>query len=698
MRRMSMIVILLLLAASGLYGQTAPDVLKMVLDSVGFSRDDLGYAPKGYWSRFPLDIPYKLTSFDDLLAEPLQLYDYSKTMANAAEIYLSPSYLDSNSDALYKLTYALGVDRKLGGFRSYSANLNEVDDSADCFFQGVADLYKDWRKYGQERLDEYLRAAREMDDRLDSSPNIKRILAKLLININDIKRWETISFDFMIPEFDIAAVVPDKIDSLLDGTNYYGVDYLADGMDYWSLHYAALKSAALVELTADSLLYYLNNEDLPEFSINTPYGKIDIINNDGDSTICVHSNLLTIDIGSNTTYTEACCASSPRFTIDLGGDDKYISENNCSVGAGLTGVDIVYDASGNDQYIGKSFAQGAGIFGVGILYDRQGDDIYSAELMAQGAGYFGIGMLIDAAGDDSFYVYGCGQGFGGHGGGIGVLVDYDGDDKYVGEPSPEVYDIADYHSEYKINANFVQGVGYGRRADLSDGHSYAGGVGAIIDISGNDHYLSGNWSLGTGYWFATGIAYDGSGDDIYESCYFTQGSGAHFCNGILIDEGGNDRHELYETAGAALGFGWDFTNAFLINIGGDDSYKANMISIGCAEVRSNAFLIDIGGNDLYRVKSGALALGAVDYRDYYSKPAKLYTYFTDAKSIGGFIDIGGQDAYTSFTDSTEIEHPSAGNNKCWFKPEKSDSTYGANNYGVGLDIEEGVIPEIERWK
>jgi hypothetical protein len=261
-----------------------------------------------------------------------------------------------------------------------------------------------------------------------------------------------------------------------------------------------------------------------------------------------------------------------------------------------------------------------------------------------------------------------------------------------------VYDLADYHSEHKINGNFVQGVGYGRRADLTDGHSYAGGVGAIIDISGNDHYLSGNWSLGTGYWFATGIAYDGAGDDIYESCYFTQGSGAHFCNGILIDEGGNDKHELYETAGAALGFGWDFTNAFLINMGGDDSYKANMISIGCAEVRSNAFLIDIGGDDTYRLKDGALGLGAVDFRDIYTKPSQLHTYFYEARSFGGFIDIGGQDKYLSFTDSTETDHQSAENNTIWFKPERADSTYGFDNYGVGLDIEEGMIPEFEKWK
>ena len=67
----------------------------------------------------------------------------------------------------------------------------------------------------------------------------------------------------------------------------------------------------------------------------------------------------------------------------------------------------------------------------------------------------------------------------------------------------------------------------------------------------------------------------------------------------LIDEGGNDRHELWETAGAALAFGWDVVNAFLIDRGdGNDRYEAKIISMGCAEVRSNAFFLDEGFGSL----------------------------------------------------------------------------------------------------
>ncbi|PKK83100.1 MAG: hypothetical protein CVT49_10325 [candidate division Zixibacteria bacterium HGW-Zixibacteria-1] len=712
------------------------DILQLVLDSAGFSRADLGYQPKGYWSRFPLDIPYRLTSFDDLFAEPLKLYDYSKTMAAAVEKYMDSTFLDTSSLALYYLTYSLGVDRKLGGFRNYSPNLMKITDSAHPISEAIDSLlaYEQidsiFSPYDQSVLDrmdprsstlqesEILQLgilhdrekAVEEARRLDSalSVNSRLIIGKFILNLADIIKWRNLALRNCSPEkmqriYDIN----DLAITQSDGNVYYPeIDDIAKQIDYASLHYAALKAAAITQETADSLKHYYGLEKFEDFEIPTAYGDIIFCTDSGKPAYCGNGRniLAAVNFDGNTEYNRSCGVTKNFYNpvsihIDLGGDDKYIAPDSMSdQGSGILGIGILYDASGNDTYIGKNHAQGSGLLGVGILFDMEGNDKYKAELSGQGCGYFGIGLCFDVAGIDSFYIYGSGQGYGGVGGGIGVLADYSGDDFYEGEPSPEVFDLSDYHSEMKINGNSVQGVGSGRRGDITDGHSWAGGMGAIIDLSGNDHYLSGNWSLGCGYWFATGIAYDGTGDDIYESCYFTQGSGAHFCNGILIDEGGNDKHELYETAGAALGFGWDYTNAFLINIGGNDSYLAKMISIGCAEIRSNAFLIDIGGDDTYRLKENALGLGAVDFQKYYAKPSPLVTYYSDSKSIGGFIDIGGKDKYYSFTDSTETIHPTAADNKFWYIPARADSTFGHNNYGIGVDIETGLIPELERWK
>jgi hypothetical protein len=693
-------------------GQDRFDVVQVVLDSVGLTRNDIGYRPKGYWNRFPLDIPYRLTSFDDLFAEPLKLYDYSKTMAAAAEKYLEADFRKNSSLSLYYLTYSLGIDRKLGGFRDFSANLIPVADSVplENAFRSIFDLAYEESLYPSfadrgvswSEVEDIIRGySNKMPDRTE------KVLARLVLNVGDIIRWRNHAFRNCNPN--IMERIFD-IDSLPltqpDGMKYHPeMDDIARCIDYPSLHCAALKAAAIVEETADSLVFFAERIPANLLDLPTPYGRVNFYGSSSPKRASdLYNALLTVDFGTDNTYTGFCGANSNisnpvSLLIDLGGNDSYISpDDSTRQAAGIMGIGVLYDVSGNDVYIGGEYAQGAGLFGVGIHYDETGNDEYKAELSGQGCGYFGVGLCFDADGDDSYYIYGSGQGFGGVGGGVGVLVDYAGDDFYKGEPSPDIFDMADYHSDMKINGNCVQGVGFGRRGDLTDGHSWAGGMGAIIDIRGDDHYLSGNWSLGCAYWFSTGVAYDGKGDDIYESCYFTQGSGAHFCNGILIDEGGNDKHQLFETAGAALGFGWDFANALLINIGGDDSYRANMISLGTAERRSNAFLIDIGGNDTYQLRSGTLGLGAVDYLESYFRPGKLSVYFTDARSLGCFIDIGGNDAYFSFTDSSETIHSRAANGAIWYTPDKTDKTYGADNYGIGIDIDDGIIPEIERWK
>ena len=59
-----LIIMVFLILVSSVFGQGKADVLSDALDSIGFSRSDLGYQPKGYWNRFPGSISYKLKSFD----------------------------------------------------------------------------------------------------------------------------------------------------------------------------------------------------------------------------------------------------------------------------------------------------------------------------------------------------------------------------------------------------------------------------------------------------------------------------------------------------------------------------------------------------------------------------------------------------------------------------------------------------------
>ncbi len=734
MRRVFVTLLLTTALIAGAVSAQTPgeDILGKILSEVGFERSDLGYQPKGYWNRFPLDVPHRLPSFDDLFAEPLKLYDFATIMGNNVETYLDPAYADSSDVGLYKMLYGLGVDIRFGGFRSYSANLKAAPKGDEPLLLAIEQIYAlagkdvEYRTFGNRYG--VSGAAEDVREQIALMPDtVETIVAELLVNLAEAIHWRTLAFrncdrDDMLQGF----AIRDLAQTQGDGQVYYpALDDIAATIDWASLHYAALKTVAAAERAERALLPLVGMiPDDFEMEVATPYGKIaifspvydrdkvpprffssirgrqpDWMSYDATNTLCV------IDFGRKSMWhgtpgATASVLNPVSVMIDLGGDDYYGYEESLyppSAGVGLFGVGVVIDSKGKDRYNGSIYAQGAGLFGVGVLLDRAGNDTYKADESAQGCGYFGIGLCLDGTGDDEFYLYGDGQGYGGVGGGVGVLGSFDGDDKYTAEPMSEVFNRGDYHSENKINANNAQGAGFGRRGDGSDGHAWAGGLGAIIDIKGNDKYYSGNFTLGVGYWFGTGIVVDREGDDHYRSCYFTQASGAHYCNGILIDEGGDDFHELYETAGAGLGFGWDFTNALLINKGGNDRYSAKMISFGLAQIRSNAFLFDIGGNDEYMFAKDAVGFGAATWRADYEKPSNLYGYNSYVKSFGGFVDIGGEDFYYSFEADSRMAHPLAKNNTMWLQPDRADSTFGASNYGVGIDIDSGTVPELFKW-
>lgn len=701
-------IILLAAALAGPSGAQAPDLLTRALDSVGFTRADLGFHPKGYWSRYPFDVPYKVKAFNDLFAEPLRLYDFAVSFGEAARRYCSPARLDSLDDNLYQLVSCLGVERKTGGLRTFGANLVEPPDGENPFLTAVENLYTAAGQRMQhlafnQRVD-WPDLKKELEPKLATvPPQAAAILAGLFDNLRDACLWREIAVR-NIPDGvkDNVFYIRDLAETQDDGMVYYPqIDDAAKAMDWESLWYAGLKASAAAERAAKALSAY--TREIPAdlaLDFRTPYGRI-VINGTNPDTIDGNDCLLIVDFGGDDRYVGAAGATSRpshgvSVLIDLGGDDTYACRDRLvpSCGAGILGVGLLYDAAGNDRYEGKVFSQGAGFFGLGVLFDKTGRDKYTAETSSQGAAYFGIGLAIDGGGDDTYYLYRDGQGMGGVGGGIGVLADYAGDDRYTAEPSSEVVNFGDYHSQFKINANNSQGAGMGRRGDGSDGHSWAGGVGAIVDISGDDVYTSGNFTLGCGYWFGTGICYDGAGDDEYRSVYFTQASGAHFCNGILLDEAGDDTHLLTETAGAAFGFGWDFTNALFIDRGGNDRYEAKIISYGLAQIRSMAFFFEMGGDDSYTYGTGQQGFGGATFREDYAVPNPLAPYFYYAKSAGLFIDASGNDTY-NMKDGDAVTAPDRyRNDAVWFSPAKADSVYGHNNFGIGLDANGGAVPEL----
>jgi hypothetical protein len=553
---------------------------------------------------------------------------------------------------------------------------------------------------------------KELQGQVDKIPNeLQLIVAELMLNIYDAYKWQKTAIRNISAEDALAIFeIKDLAESMGDGQVYYPeIDDVAAALDEHSFHYACMKVAQAAETASKKLKKYIDAKpkglEKIEFEFLSPIGRI-TIGGTGKNEYNENDYAMLIDLGGNDKFAGAIAGVSSlqypiSIAIDVSGNDIYANDNPNlpSQGAAILGAGILIDNEGKDQYSAIKMAQGCGFFGLGILLDVSGEDNYKLETSGQGCGYFGIGMNLDVSGNDIRYLFGDGQGMGGVGG-VGICADFQGNDKYTAEPYESVAHRGDYHSENKINVNAAQGAGMGRRGDGSDGHSWAGGLGALIDIHGNDYFYSGNWSLGCGYWFGTGLVYEGDGDDIYESVYFTQASGAHYCIGAIVDEGGDDIHKLWETAGAGIAFGWDYTVAILLDKGGNDRYEAKIISIGCAQIRSDAFLIDIGGDDYYQLQAGTQGFGAATFLDSYAIPNKISPYDIYAKSFALLLDIGGKDSYNDWDKEkdTITSNEVCRDSKTWLLPSREDKNYGHNNYGVGMDVDSGMVPEAEFFK
>lgn len=696
------------------------DALAEALALVGWSRADLGYRPKGYWNRYPDPnaAAFKLRAFDDLFAEPLMIYDYTRTMANAAGHYLDPAYAMEDEAAralrLYHLTYLLGVDRLIGGFRNYAPNLAPAPAEPEPLVDALAALF-DYggrplasRTFGQGGT--WPPEHSEEAAMLATLPlELQGIMSLAIRHWLEAAHWRDVALRNCDP-VDLQTVfeIRDLGQTQGDGQVFYpAVMDVAEALDWQSLGYAWLKAAAATGILRESAGAWLraNPEAAAQVRLDlaTPAGRI-VINSTDHNLIAGDPITLFLDLGGRDRITASVGGTASlqmpvAIAVSLGGPNYYGHPfAQLTQGAGLLGVGVLWDASGaGSRFEAQCLAQGAGQFGAGLLLVEGGeDDEYHAVHSAQGAGYLGIGLALDQGGADRYHLTGGeGQGFGGIGG-IGVCANRSGDDSYYAEPVAIPGDPrADYHSDFKVNVSNAQGVGSGRRGDGSDGHAWAGGLGAIIDLAGADRYLSGNFSLGTGYWYGIGLVWDGAGHDAYSSVYFTQGSGAHFCIGALIDEGdGNDTHLLRETAGAALGFGWDFTTALFLNAGGDDHYRADRISFGCAQIRSNAFFFDLGGDDRYEYTPGLLGFGAADWRDDYATPHPLSPYMSYAPQLGLFLELGGTDRYVPLGEGSP--GPMA-DGTTWLQPSREDPRFGWQNYGIGIDRESGSLWERTRW-
>ena len=361
---------------------------------------------------------------------------------------------------------------------------------------------------------------------------------------------------------------------------------------------------------------------------------------------------LTLDLGGDDTYTgrQAVPLSHAQpisLVVDLGGNDRYEGGDAVpGLACGFFGAGILIDLDGNDTYRAAESGLGAAWFGTGLLLDGGGDDLYTLDShWGQGAAHAGVGLLVDLAGGDRYTCAYEAQGMGSTYG-AGVLIDVAGNDGYIARDDGNI-------SALYLNQSVAmsQGCGYGRRADLGDGHSLAGGFGVLVDGAGDDLYHATAWSQGCGYWWGVGILEDLGGNDSYRNGKYSLGAAAHFAIGCQVDLAGSDRYNVGNPAATNQYQGHARDGSIGISIDGDgnDEYFLKSHCAGSADLNSIALFWDRRGDDLYRVDYAAPA-APTGWND--TPPMGTTTAYTpfrsfrdDLAAVGLFLDTSGHDQY-----------------------------------------------------
>lgn len=416
---------------------------------------------------------------------------------------------------------------------------------------------------------------------------------------------------------------------------------LAARVDYSALLQAA---ATLAELTDPSwarewgdLLRAAFADSLgADILVNreTPYGRI-LVGGAGGRWYRETDAAFILDLGGDDFYTGNSGGSNGwgiplAVLIDLEGDDAYESTMKSCQGAGCLGVGGLLDLAGDDQYIGIEWCQGTGYFGVGWLHDAAGDDTYRGRTFCQAAGLFGVGLLLDEEGGDRYegdcHVQGVGLARG-----VGALVDLGGDDEYYAKG---LYPTG--YGDAGIFDAWSQGCGMGFRTIAS------GGLGLLSDGGGQDRMEAGNFSQGGGYYYGYGIvAADGHDDDTYIGSRYNQGFSAHQAVGVFLEEGGDDSYTTRQAV--AQGLAWDECVSLFIDHEGDDVYEGGGgFSQGASAHNSFCFFIDRSGGDRYIYGPGQARAGGNDYHGgtsfslFVDEGGRTNTYTSDEGAQGGF--------------------------------------------------------------
>lgn len=375
-------------------------------------------------------------------------------------------------------------------------------------------------------------------------------------------------------DLNITSIELESIVKRIDWYIFYQAVIIAD-KDYLKQDLVIISLADFIQKNRDKIIWQekvvRQATDLGEIIIGSLY----------DDQHEIKQALALIDPAGNDCYNFIENNQEAFFLFDFSGNDQYRSAS--SLFSAKNGFSYAYDVSGDDSYIAKDEAFSAKL-GFQEFIDYAGNDYYNTQSFSLAASLLGSSLLIDVAGDDIFVTGQYGQGFASTWG-FSLLLDKAGSDNFICGNLELHAPLApdDFRS-------MGQGMGFGMRPDLG------GGIGILIDKGGNDRYLGGVYAQGVGYWYALGLLFDNGGNDFYNAVYYPQGSGIHLAGGLLFDEAGEDSY--YSKHGPGQGAGHDFAVGILIDGAGNDHYSIEGGN-GLGLTNSVGIFIDKSGNDRY---------------------------------------------------------------------------------------------------
>ena len=397
----------------------------------------------------------------------------------------------------------------------------------------------------------------------------------------------------------------------------------------------------------------------------TSYGLV-VVGGHGPNTYDLEKGAaLIIDLGGNDTY-RGTIGASPNsdlgnsVVIDLSGNDTY-QPAPLGLAAGRAGIGIVIDHSGDDTYRLAPGSGGVGLAGLGILYDGEGQDIYEGNRFTQGAAFGGFGLLVDRAGDDRYTSFGYALGFGAPLG-VGALIDVSGNDFYeCGGRYPSAYNETDAPNAHPQDPVFQY-----------DCFGLGTGSGLRVFSKQPAHRalsLAGGW----------GLFVDLDGRDRYRSANFSQGHGYFFGLGVKLDLNGDDEHQAARYGhGTAAHFGVGLN----IDYQGKDRYgsKGPFYNGGAAWDGSVALAVDGGpDSDFYDLPvSTGLGMGDLGGWGLFIEEGGADQYAVSRglgqgaeHSIGAFFDLEGRDDYSSVPPPAKGARPERLNRKAFIENQGS---------------------------